>query len=127
MLKSLLAKINLSIKMKFLVTVLRKLLPDKDVVWRELAKEFDRIRNFRNTLAHSQLDVSKEWLCKNPQDRIRLVSFSHGRRTLHLLTGMELIKEMMRSSRVLYRLFEIQSTMIQRATTDALDEIGVKL
>ena len=44
----------------------------------ELFKKLDKIRRFRNKLAHAHLDTSENYLSKNKEDMIQLVFYEDG-------------------------------------------------
>jgi len=117
LLRSPLTKVSMWVKIQFLVAALDKLLPDKSSLCCELKKEADNMRDFRNMLAHSLLDVDLKWLEERPQDQIRLISFPFpkGDRESMLLTEAELSKKILRSDRLLYKLLEIQNAVHARA------------
>jgi len=117
LLRSLLTRVRMQDKIQFLVAALDKLLPDKSSLCCKLKKEAEKMRTFRNKLAHSLLDVDMKWLEGRPQDQIRLISFPFpkGDRKSESLTEAGLSKKIWRSDRLLYKLFEIQNAVHARA------------
>lgn len=68
----------------------------------------DKIRKFRNRLAHAMPDTSEEYLLKKYQDRIRLVYFEDGARKQQELFINDTNKRLGECTKVIEELTQIQ-------------------
>ncbi|GAH13880.1 unnamed protein product, partial [marine sediment metagenome] len=85
-------KLTFSNKIKILETILQIYYPDLVKKHQNLIKEINKIRDFRNRIAHSLLDASDEFLEKGYNDRIRLVFYRNGEKKHQVIT-MDNIKK----------------------------------
>jgi len=76
------------------INVLEKLLKlcYPDLYDEHLFKKLETLRRFRNTIAHSRLDVSKEFLAKGYTDRIRLVVYRDGKQKHQTITDGDILE-----------------------------------
>jgi hypothetical protein len=68
------------------IEILEKILtsyPEVQNKYPRIVKELDKIRRFRNDLAHSELDTSEEFLSKNLKETIRLKFYDKEGNTLY--------------------------------------------
>lgn len=80
----------------------------------KLIDELQKIRNFRNRLAHSMLDTSKEFLTNGHTDRIQLIFYKDGQTKKQIITVKESIDRLKGSEQVLFELLDVQSEIKKR-------------
>lgn len=73
-------------KVKILEGLLRICYPDLLQKFPKGIDELDKVRRFRNRIAHSALDTTPEWLANKFADRIRLLYYKDGRREQQVVT-----------------------------------------
>jgi hypothetical protein len=72
-----------------------------------LFTRLDKIRRFRNRLAHAQLDTSDESLAKGGE-RIRLTFYENGEQKHQIITFADVKVRLAECSQVLLQLVELQ-------------------
>jgi hypothetical protein len=86
----------------------------------KLIKDLNKIRQFRNSLAHSMLDTSDEFLAKNYTDRIRLVSNDdRGQTNYRDITRSEIDERLEDSIDIQFALVDIRVEVRDRVLTKA--------
>ncbi len=73
----------------------------------------ERIRTFRNRLAHARVDTSPEALAAEPINSIRFISFKDGVPDYLEVTGPDSDKRLGECSKVVYALFELQKLVAE--------------
>ena len=74
----------------------------------DLFDGLDKIRRFRNRLAHSHLDTSEAFLAKGYTDRIQLVFHEDGTRKTQVVTVAEFQERLKEGTQVTFSLLELQ-------------------
>ena len=74
--------------------------------------KLDKIRRFRNRLAHAQLDTSDEFLAKGGE-QIQLVFYENGEEKLQIITFADVKLRLAECSQVVLQLDELQKLMKQ--------------
>lgn len=110
--------ITFSASINMLKTLLKVCYPDLDDKHSELIRELEKIRDFRNRIAHSMLDTSDEYLEKGYTDRIRLVFHRDGEQKHQIITKDEIRKRLAACTKVVYALIDIQKEVIARVSVN---------
>jgi hypothetical protein len=80
----------------------------------------DKIRRFRNVLAHSTLDTSDEFLAKNYTDRIRLISYDErGQANYKDITRSEIDERLEDCLDIQFALVDVRVEVRDRVLTEA--------
>lgn len=104
-------------KTRIFKTILEICYPDLLEKHHNVMKEIEKIRNFRNKIAHSILEATPNFLKNGYNDRIRLGYYEKGEKKC-LVVKKEDIKEKLKAcSRVLIALKDVQKEVIQRVQT----------
>jgi hypothetical protein len=74
-----------------------------------LFERLDKIRRFRNRLAHSHLDTSDEFIAKGFKDRIQIVFYEEGTTKQQVITVEESDERLKECSAILLKLVELQA------------------
>jgi len=94
-------------KVKILKGLLRICYPDLLQNFPDVIDELDKVRRFRNRIAHSALDTTPEWLANKFTDRIRLVYYKDGRREQQVVTLDDIKEKQIAFSRLIPVLLDI--------------------
>ena len=102
-----LKELQFGAKIKILVSLLNSKYPNLLNKHTSLANELEKIRDFRNRLAHSQLDTTVEYIEKKQTDRIQLMFYKDGKRQYQEITKADFDKKLQEVSSVKISLMEI--------------------
>ena len=106
-------------KTEMLDKLLRLRYPDLVKKYPKLVGEINKVRRFRNNIAHRMLDTTEPWLSKKHADRIRLHFWKDGCRKQQVITK-EIRDELLRKcSGVILQLLEIQHEVKSRSVASA--------
>lgn len=96
------------------INVLEKLLKlcYPDLYDEHLFKKLETLRRFRNIIAHSRLDVSKEFLAKGYTDRIRLVVYRDGKERHQIITEKDILERVEVCGKIIDALFKIHEEVV---------------
>jgi hypothetical protein len=83
----------------------------------KLCDQLDKIRRFRNRLAHAHLDTSDAFMSKGYEDRIQLVFFEDGSEKTQMITIEESNVRLKECSDVVRQLLALQALVRQASTT----------
>jgi hypothetical protein len=77
----------------------------------------DKIRRFRNRLAHAHLDTSDEFMAKGYTDRIQLVFYENGTEKTQVITVKDIDDRLKECSKVVLQLSTLQALVQQTSPT----------
>lgn len=115
-----------SSKIKILEKLLKKYYEDLFDRYPKIINDANKIRRFRNRIAHTGLDLSKKAWAEKRSDRIRLVYYKDGERKEQIITDTE-IKERLKNCSQLYQaLFSIFLIVLGRVSANTDNEKGFR-
>jgi len=79
--------------------------------------QLEKIRKFRNRLAHAHLDTSDKFIAEGHEDRIRIVFYEDGIAKTQVITVEDSNKRLGESSAVLSQLLKLQALVTAASTT----------
>jgi len=94
--------------------------PDLYKLHSDLLKKLDKIRKFRNRLAHATLDITDNFLSKNAIDRVQIRYYEKGREKQQVITLDEKDHRLSECWEVVMQMFHIKweiSVRANRAST----------
>lgn len=106
-------EISFSRKIKILKKILEIEYPELLKENTELINNLDKIKRFRNTLVHSMLDNSDDFLEKKHQDRIRVVYYKDGEKKTRTITRKENIERLKECTKTIIALVNIRKQIVE--------------
>lgn len=115
------------------IMILEKIIRLKDEgVWKkdrklikEIVKELNKVREFRNVLAHSPCNTSKEFYDSAEKEKavgsfssFYIIEYKNGEAKEHMITHSKIKTEVMRMDRVWYKLLQLWA-LLRKDTKDA--------
>ena len=95
-------------RLEVLESIARKWFPEFLSSHGRLFEQLDKIRRFRNRLAHSRLDTTEAILAKGYTDRIQLIFNENGAEKTQVVTVTEFEERLKEGTEVTYSLLELQ-------------------
>lgn len=110
------SELSFSQKTRILKAAIEYDYPEIYQAYPKLFDQLDKIRRFRNRLAHAMLDTTEDFLNKRVKDRIQLTYFEDGQTKQQVVTQSEIKKRLAECSQVLLKLVDIQSKVSAEAS-----------
>ena len=104
------------------ISVLKRLLKlcYPDLYDEHLFTKLETLRRFRNMIAHSRLDMSKEFLAKGYTDRIRLVVYRDGKERHQIITTGDGLERVVAAKEVFDALTNIHDEVVTRVSKSSI-------
>lgn len=111
------SELNFFAKIRILEKLLELRYPDLVKKHPTIISELEKVRSFRNRIAHSMLDTSDEFLAKGYTDRIQLDIYKDGKRKQQVVTRAEINERLATCTRLVLVLRDIRKEVIQRTSS----------
>ena len=106
--------LSFSSKTRIFRSIMKMCYPDLLEKFPELKVSLEKIRKFRNRIAHSMLDSSEEFLDRGYEDRIRVEFYKEGKMRKQVISKSDARKRLAECSKVVVVLTKIQTEVIAR-------------
>jgi len=111
-----------SSKIKILEKLLKKYYADLFDRYPKIINDANKIRRFRNKIAHTDLDLSQKVWAERRSDRIRLVYYEDGERKEQIVTDAEIEKRLENCYQLFQALFSISLAVLGRVSANIDNE-----
>jgi len=78
----------------------------------DLFTKLERVRKFRNKLAHARLDTNDAWMSRREKDRIQITYFKNGKSQTEVITVEESNKLLGETTAVMFDLIQLQHVVV---------------
>ena len=112
--------ITFSSKIKILKKLLELYYPDLSQKYPKVTKELNKVRDFRNKIAHAMLDNSLEFLAHRYTDRVQLDVYQDGKEKKLVVTIMDRDEKLKECSRIALALDDIQKEVTKRTLANVV-------
>ncbi len=108
--------LTFSSKINIFSQLLQLKYPDLLNRYPKVIDDLEKVRRFRNRIAHAMLDATEEFLGKKYEDRIQLVYYKGGEEKKQVVTEKEILERLKGCSQLVLALSDMQAEIERRVS-----------